>query len=91
MGVADEDFEKWLKDRRNRRIIPHRFEAYGYTPVRNKDATDGLWRVCGVRQVIYTLADLTPGQRRDATRAIAENKQNEPLQRSAFDRLRRGR
>jgi hypothetical protein len=28
----------WLKERKNRRIIPHRFETVGYVPVRNKDA-----------------------------------------------------
>jgi Family of unknown function (DUF5906) len=33
---VDDDFANWLKDRRNRRIIPHRLEACGYVPVRNE-------------------------------------------------------
>ncbi|MBT8402095.1 MAG: hypothetical protein KJO98_16585 [Rhodothermia bacterium] len=47
------DFSEWLKDRRNRRQIPHRFETAGYVPVRNRDAQDGLWKVDGKRQAIY--------------------------------------
>ncbi len=38
-GLAD-----WLKDRKNRRTIPHRLEKCGYVPVRNPDATSArLW------------------------------------------------
>ena len=29
------DFETWIKDRKNRRAIPHRLEKCGYVPVRN--------------------------------------------------------
>jgi hypothetical protein len=36
------DFEIWITDRKNRRVIPHRLEACGYTPVRNNDAKSGL-------------------------------------------------
>jgi hypothetical protein len=50
---ATEDFATWLKDRKNRRIIPHRLEACGYVPVRNDAARDGLWKMRGRRQVIY--------------------------------------
>ena len=32
---ADVSLTEWLSDRRNRRAIPHRLEACGYTPVRN--------------------------------------------------------
>jgi hypothetical protein len=47
-------FADWLKDRRNRRVIPHRFEACGYVPVRNPDdARDGQWRIKGKRQTVY--------------------------------------
>jgi hypothetical protein len=37
-------------------VIPHRFEQCGYSPVRNDDAKDGLWKLNGARQVIYALA-----------------------------------
>lgn len=52
-------FQMWLQDRRNRRLIPHRMEAAGYTPVRNDAAEDGLWKVSGKRQVIYARRDLS--------------------------------
>jgi hypothetical protein len=48
------DFSEWLKDRKNRTKIPHRFEECGYTPVRNPDADDGLWRIKGKREVVYS-------------------------------------
>ena len=50
---ASDDFREWLKDRRNRRLIPHRLESVGYTPIRNDGADDGLWKIDGKRQVIY--------------------------------------
>lgn len=52
------DFGQWLLDRKNRRVIPHRFEACGYVAVRNPDAEDGLWKLDGRRQVIYAKARL---------------------------------
>ena len=55
---AGDDFAHWLKDRKNRRAIPHRFEQCGYVPVRNSRAKDGLW-VMGTRQVIYAQATLS--------------------------------
>ena len=55
---AGDDFAHWLKDRKNRRAIPHRFEQCGYAPVRNSRAKDGLW-VMGTRQVIYAQATLS--------------------------------
>jgi hypothetical protein len=50
-----DDFKDWLKDRRNRRLIPHRFEACGYVPVRNPDRQQksGVWVIGGERQVVY--------------------------------------
>lgn len=47
------DFWQWLKERTNRRKIPHRMESIGYVPVRNPTAKDGLWKINGRRQVIY--------------------------------------
>ena len=56
---AGVDFVDYLKDRKNSRRIPHRFEACGYVPVRNPDADDGLWRLNGRRQVIYARSNLS--------------------------------
>lgn len=53
------DLAEWLKDRKNRTKIPHRFEECGYTPVQNKDAGDGLWRIRGRREVVYSKSAYT--------------------------------
>jgi hypothetical protein len=60
---ADGDFADWLKDRKNRRVIPHRLERCGYVPVRNPDAADGLWKIAGKRQAIYAKSTLLPRER----------------------------
>jgi hypothetical protein len=49
---------EWLSERKNRRTIPHRMERCGYSPLRNPDATDGLWKLDKRRQVIYARNDL---------------------------------
>ncbi len=47
-------FGEWLRDRKNRRKIGHRFEACGYVPVRNPDdARDGQWKISGRRRTVY--------------------------------------
>jgi hypothetical protein len=62
----DLEFRAWLKDRKNSRQIPHRFEAVGYVATRNSTAKDGLWVVAGKRQVVYARRDLSVRQRVDA-------------------------
>lgn len=52
-GHADDEFGKWLGDRKNRRSIPHRLETAGYQPVRNGTADQGLWKIDGKRQTVY--------------------------------------
>jgi hypothetical protein len=59
-NAAGGDFGQWLRDRRNSRQIPHRFEAAGYVAVRNEaDKRDGLWKVDGARVVIYAIKTLS--------------------------------
>jgi hypothetical protein len=58
-AISQADFIDFLKDRRNSRRVPHRFEACGYTPVRNPDADDGLWRINARRQVVYARTTLS--------------------------------
>src|SRR5262249_38301324 len=58
-GAAEGDFGEWIRDRKNRRAIPHRIEKCGYTPVRNPDASDGLWKIAGKRGVVYAKDNLT--------------------------------
>lgn len=52
-GVDFCSFVDWLRDRKNRRFVPHRLAECGYVPVRNPDADSGLWRTGGKRQVVY--------------------------------------
>ncbi|MCG2644292.1 MULTISPECIES: primase-helicase family protein [Bradyrhizobium] len=61
-------FAEYLRERRNSRRIPHRFEACGYSQIRNPDAEDGLWRVNGRRQVIYGRRQLSFSERLAAAR-----------------------
>src|SRR5262249_50087697 len=45
---TDQNFIDWLRDRRNSRQIPYRFEETGYVTVRNNDdKRDGQWRIKG--------------------------------------------
>jgi Family of unknown function (DUF5906) len=70
---AKGDFEIWIKDRKNRRVIPHRFEKCGYVPVRNDTAKDGLWKIYGSRQVVYVKSGLSVRDRLRAARELARN------------------
>jgi hypothetical protein len=62
------DFEMWIKDRKNRRVIPYRMERCGYTPVRNDAAKDGYWKIDGTRQPVYAKSALSV---RDRLKAAA--------------------
>jgi hypothetical protein len=68
-GTTHLDIKNWLADRKNRRSIPHRFDAVGYVPVHNDARETGLWVVAGVRQAVYAKKDLLP---RDRLAAITE-------------------
>ena len=60
-STANAEFVEYLKDRRNSRKIPHRFEAWAYTAVRNPDADDG--RINARRQVVYARSNLSSQDR----------------------------
>jgi hypothetical protein len=63
------ELSMWLKERKNRRVIPHRMEKCGYTPTRNDTADDGLWRINKRRQVVYGRSDVAFRDRVAAVRA----------------------
>jgi hypothetical protein len=67
------EFVAWIKDRKNRRLIPHRLESCGYVPVRNDGATDGLWKINGKRQAVYGRTDLPLRDRIGAARKLLPN------------------
>jgi hypothetical protein len=48
-----------LRDRKTRRSMPYKLERVGYIPVRNPDAEDGLFKICGRRQAVYARKHLT--------------------------------
>ncbi len=58
-AAGKKEIAGWLKDRKNRRLIPHRLEKCGYVPVRNDFAKDGLWKIGGARQVVYAKSALS--------------------------------
>jgi hypothetical protein len=63
-------FYDWLTDRKNRRVIPHRLGACGYTQVQNDTAKDHYFVVGGRRQVIYAKSDLTAEKRMMAAQEL---------------------
>jgi hypothetical protein len=65
-----DEFRSWLADRKNRRAIPHRLENVGYVPVRNELAKDGLWKLNGKRQAVYSRSDLSLRDRYAAVQAL---------------------
>lgn len=64
------DFAGELKDRRARRAMPHKLERVGYVPVRNPDADDGLFKICGKRQAVYASKNLALSEQIRAARLI---------------------
>ena len=50
-------FAEWLRDRRNSRSIPHRFEDCGYVAVSNPNDTEGRWKISGTRHTLYGKAN----------------------------------
>jgi hypothetical protein len=70
INTPDSAFHDWLKDRKNRRALPHRFEKCKYVGVRNDAAKDGLWKINGRRQVIYAKDSLSVADRIRAAREL---------------------
>jgi hypothetical protein len=78
--IYDQDpqsFGRWLRDRKNGRTIPHRFAQCGYVKVPNAGATDGQWRIAGVRQAIYSPKGLTLRDQLAAAKRLIKVKEAE--------------
>ena len=73
LAAATGGFEEWLRERKNRRLVPHRLETCGYVPVRNDFANDGLFKIRDRRQVVYARACLSAGDRLEAARELANS------------------
>ena len=63
---------EWLRDRKDRRAIPHRMERCSYVPVRNETNERGEWRISGRRQTIYARDALSIRDRLSVARRLAE-------------------
>jgi hypothetical protein len=73
-ALLDPAFGEWLRDRRNRRVIPHRLEDIGYVAVSNPTDTEGRWKIDGTRHTIYGKASLTLCDRINAARNLARGR-----------------
>jgi hypothetical protein len=54
-----EEFRYWLKDRKNSRQVPHRFEEVGYVAVRNPYQSDGRWKIGKNSYAVYAKKTLS--------------------------------
>jgi hypothetical protein len=70
--AGDNGIGDWIRDRRNRRAIPHRLHEAGYDPVRNPDAKDGMWKIGDARCVVYSKRDLPVQEQIRAAQKVAE-------------------
>ena len=60
--IPSPKLREWLNDRRNRRVISKRMKTAGYESVHNTDSGNGLWRINGVKQVIFAREELSAVQ-----------------------------
>ena len=67
------EFERWLADRKNQRVIPFRFEQCGYARVHSPTTKSGLWVVKNIRQAIYARADLSLREQLAAAQKLAQD------------------
>jgi hypothetical protein len=70
-AMSQPAFADWLRDRKNRRAIPHRFEDCGYVAVSNPNDTEGRWKINGSRHTIYGKVSLTLDDRMAAALKFA--------------------
>jgi hypothetical protein len=73
VAVASAATADWLKERRNRRVIPHRLGRCGYVSVHNPERGDGRWKIGDIKQTIYAKVVLSPGAQQQAARKLRED------------------
>jgi len=79
ISVADHDFANWLLERKNRRIIPHRFEEVGYEVIANPDNAQRVWNVFDPltkrvkRQIVYARKELAIVDQIRAARKLCQD------------------
>ena len=75
--MVEGDLSNWLRDRKNRRAIPHRLEKCGYVVIRNDAAADGYWKIGGSRHSIYAQRHLSIREQLAAAKECKEQGDNE--------------
>jgi hypothetical protein len=75
VNEASLELGNWLQDRKNSKLMMHRFFQCGYEPLRNPHRADGLWIVSGTRQVVYGRKDLSLRERLIAANNLVEMEQ----------------
>jgi hypothetical protein len=90
-ATENADFHGWLRDRKNRRAIPHRLEDCGYIAVPNKNSEDGRWRVNGKNVMIYVVSRLPRQERYAAAVRRAGSEELSNILRPSFGDERRCR
>ena len=68
---GDPELIEWLKDRKNRKAIPHRLEDCGYVRVHNPDSEQGLWFIGDKQQAVYAKSSLPLRDRIKAARGLS--------------------
>jgi hypothetical protein len=61
---------EWLRDRKNRRVVPKHFRECGYAVVHNPDRKDGQWVINGNSRTIYARKDLSLRDQLNAARQL---------------------
>jgi hypothetical protein len=87
INEATGEIETFLKDRKNRRAIPHRLESCRYVPVRNDAAEDGLWKINDKRQVVYAKSVLSIRDRLRAASQLAQQGQTDASSEATVDTI----
>jgi hypothetical protein len=80
-SITSDGLYDWLKERKNRRSIPHRLEKCGYVPVHNPAADDGLWKIKSKkpRAVFGVVSKGSNPQETESKRQVVYAKKTLPL------------
>lgn len=65
----------WVRDPKNRRIVPAMLEKAGYVRVPNPNANNHLWKINGRRQAVYGQRSLSERTRLDAVQELLSGRQ----------------
>ena len=72
-GRQRHDLAGELRDRKTRRLVPHKMERAGYKLVRNPNAKDSYWVIDGRRHAVYGHRDRPLSELIDAARALSKS------------------